>query len=331
MELSPSMQEYFSLLEGHLLRVIKAAEYARSLGRDPQRAIEIPLANDLAGRVEALLMIRGVSTAIREREAVMSREESALIISEDFIQRRFGEKRREEILEHAIRTAMAMLTEGVVAAPTEGIAKVGIGKNDDGSEYLKIYYAGPIRSAGGTAQALSVLVGDFVRRSLKIGKYQPRQEEIERYIEEIRQYNTRHNLQYLPSEKEIRLIVSKCPVCVDGEGTEDEEVSGYRNLERVETNSIRGGMALVIAEGIALKAPKVLKHVKKLGIDGWDWLGELSGAAKGPEEVTGIQPRDKYLRDIIGGRPVFAHPMRKGGFRLRYGRSRNTGLAAAGL
>ena len=50
---------------------------------------------------------------------------------------------------------MAVLTEGVVAAPTEGIAKIGIGKNDDGSEYLKIFYAGPIRSAGGTAQALS--------------------------------------------------------------------------------------------------------------------------------------------------------------------------------
>ena len=57
---------------------------------------------------------------------------------------------------------MALLTEGVVSAPTEGIAKVGLGKNDDGSLYLKIYYAGPIRSAGGTAQALSVLVGDYV-------------------------------------------------------------------------------------------------------------------------------------------------------------------------
>ena len=57
-------------------------------------------------------------------------------------ERRFGEE-REEVLDHAIRTAMALLTEGVVAAPTEGIAKVGIGKNDDGTEYLKIYYAGP--------------------------------------------------------------------------------------------------------------------------------------------------------------------------------------------
>ena len=61
----------------------------------------------------------------------MSREEAALRIGDDFVARRFGETTREEILDHAIRTAMALLTEGVVAAPTEGIGKVGLGRNDD--------------------------------------------------------------------------------------------------------------------------------------------------------------------------------------------------------
>ena len=89
------------------------------------------------------------------------------------MERRFGEQSRDEMLDHSIRTAMAMLTEGVVAAPTEGIAKMGLGKNDNGTEYLRIYYAGPIRSAGGTAQALSVLVGDYVRRALGIGSVHP--------------------------------------------------------------------------------------------------------------------------------------------------------------
>jgi len=89
-----------------------------------------------------------------------------------------------------------------------------------------IFYAGPIRSAGGTAQAMSVLVGDYVRQKLGINRYIPRQEEVERYIEEIRQYNSIMNLQYLPSEAEIRLIIENCPVCVDGEATEQEEVSG---------------------------------------------------------------------------------------------------------
>ncbi|MDD1666035.1 MAG: DNA polymerase II large subunit, partial [Methanomicrobiales archaeon] len=94
---------------------------------------------------------------------------------------------------------------------------------------------------------------------------------------------------------------------------------------------VRGGMALVIAEGVALKAPKLEKHVRSLKLDGWEWLSGLTGGKGAESEENGIAPRDKYLRDIIAGRPVFAHPMEKGGFRLRYGRSRNTGLAAAGL
>ena len=142
------------------------------------------------------------------------------------------------------------------------------------------------------------------------------------------------NLQYLPSEREIRIIIENCPVCIDGEATEQEEVSGHRNLERVETNTVRGGMALVIGEGIAGKARKLKSRVEKMKMEGWDWLDQLiAGAAKSGdgEKTVGIKPLDKYLRDLIGGRPVFAYPMRKGGFRLRYGRSRNTGFAAAGM
>jgi DNA polymerase II large subunit len=330
LQISPAMEAYQKTLQTSLDVAMKIAQEARSRGLDPSTDVEIPIANDLADRVEALLGIRGIAARIRELEQQMSREEVALRIGDDFVQRSFGETDREQILDHAIRTAMALLTEGVVAAPTEGIAKIGVGKNDDGSEYLKIYYAGPIRSAGGTAQALSVLVGDYVRRQLGINRYIPRQEEVERYIEEIRQYNTIMNLQYLPSEQEIRLIVKNCPVCIDGEATEQEEVSGHRNLERVETNTVRGGMALVLAEGIAGKARKLKSKVESMKMDGWDWLDTII-KDNTDEGIVSIKPLDKYLRDLIGGRPVFAYPMRKGGFRLRYGRSRNTGFAAAGL
>lgn len=330
------MEAYFSSLQEGLNSALAVARISRRQGFDPSTAVEIPVASDLADRVEALLGYVGVAARLRELEQQISREEAALKIGEDFIEKKFGETSREEILDHAIRTAMALLTEGVVAAPTEGIGKVGIGKNDDGTEYLKIYYAGPIRSAGGTAQALSVLVGDYVRRGLGLNRYVPRQEEVERYIEEIRLYNNIMSLQYLPNEEELRLIIQNCPVCIDGEPTEQQEVSGYRNLERVETNTVRGGMALVIAEGLALKAPKIQKNVKKMKIDGWEWVDTLIGGAgqkseDGDTKSAAIKPKDKYIRDLIGGRPVFSYPMRKGGFRLRYGRSRNTGFAAVGL
>jgi len=38
----------------------------------------------------------------------------------------------------------------------------------------------------------------------------------------------------------------------------------------------------------------------------------------------------KFLRDLIAGRPVFTHPSEAGGFRLRYGRARNHGFATGG-
>ena len=334
MEVSPATAQYFDDLEAGLESAMEIAAAARTRGLDPRTELEIPIASDLADRVEALLGYPGIAARIRELEETMSREEAALRIGDDFVARKFGETTTEEILDHAIRGAMALLTEGVVAAPTEGIGKVNLGKNDDGTDYLKIYYAGPIRSAGGTAQALSVLVGDYVRQALGIGRYIPRPEEVERYIEEIRQYNGIMSLQYLPSEKELRMIIENCPVCIDGEPTEQQEVSGYRNLERVETNTVRGGMALVVAEGLALKAPKILKNVRKMKMEGWDWIEEMIGGGPKSDDddpSAAIKPKDKYIRDLIGGRPVFSYPMRKGGFRLRLGRARNTGFAAAGL
>ncbi|MHA1395715.1 MAG: DNA polymerase II large subunit, partial [Promethearchaeota archaeon] len=44
-----------------------------------------------------------------------------------------------------------------------------------------------------------------------------------------------------------------------------------------------------------------------------------------------IPPVFKYIADVIAGRPVFAYPSYIGGHRIRYGRSRNTGLAACGM
>ncbi len=338
---SDEMHEYFNTLEGTLKEEIDIVNDARSRGKDPKPHVEIPLAKDLADRVENLIGVKGVAELIRKLEETKSREEAALALGREVAQGKVGEfDSKSEAIEAAIRVSVAMLTEGVVAAPIEGIDRASIGKNDDGSEYVSIFYAGPIRSAGGTAQALSVLVGDYVRRGVGIDRYKPRKEEVERYIEEIMLYKRVASLQYTPSEEEIRLIVENCPICIDGEPTEAEEVEGHRNLERINTNRVRGGMALVLAEGLALKAPKIQKHVKNLKIDGWEWLEQLisgvkSSSESGEDEETDgkpkIKPKDKYMRDLIAGRPVFSHPSRPGGFRLRYGRSRNTSFAAAGI
>ncbi|MEM4524459.1 MAG: DNA polymerase II large subunit, partial [Archaeoglobaceae archaeon] len=324
------VEDYHRTLMEEFEKAYKIAEMARSKCLDPEPKVEILIAKDMAERVEKLIGIDGISKRIRElEESGVARDKMCFIIADEIVENKFGNMEMLTAIDKAIRTAVAIMTEGVVAAPIEGIAKVSIDKNDDGTKFLKVYYAGPIRSAGGTAQVISVLVADYVRRKFGLGRYIPTEEEILRYCEEIQLYKRVANLQYLPSDEEIRLIVSNCPICIDGEATEDVEVSGYRNLPRVETNRVRGGMALIIAEGIALKAPKLKKMVEELKIDGWDWLDKL--IKKEDEEEIDVKPRAKYLADIVAGRPVLSHPSRKGGFRLRYGRARNSGFATVGI
>ncbi|MDR5656099.1 DNA polymerase II large subunit [Halodesulfurarchaeum sp. HSR-GB] len=342
--------QYFDELETRLDRAIDIAETARERGEDPTPEVEIPVATDMADRVENILGIDGVAERVRELEGDYSRERAALMLVEDFVEGTVGDyDTRQGKVEGAVRTAVALLTEGVVAAPIEGIDRVELRTNDDGTEFVSVAYAGPIRSAGGTAQALSVLVADYARSLLGIEAFQPREEEIERYAEEIALYDKETGLQYTPSDEEATHIARNVPIMLDGEATGDGEVSGYRDLERVDTNSPRGGMCLVLAEGIALKAPKIKRYTDELDDVEWPWLQALIdgdvGEDDAEEEADGdveaesdeqagpprAPPKTKYLRDLIAGRPVFSHPSEPGGFRLRYGRARNHGFATAGV
>ena len=321
-EISEEMVRYFEELEKKAEKCYSVAEEARRMNLDPEPFVEIPRAKDLAARVEELTGVRGIADEIRELSKQYDRGIVSLLMVRK-VAKRYDKK--DEALDKAVRVGLAILTEGILVAPLEGIASVKIKKNDDGSEYCSVYYAGPIRGAGGTAQALSVLIADVVRRELGIDRYKPTEEEIERYKEEIQLYDRKHHLQYRPSNEEIELVVKNCPVCIDGEGTENMEVSGYRNLPRVETNKVRGGMCLVLAEGLLQKAKKLKAYVDALKIDGWEWLNKLIPEVS--EESFSLEPSYKYIKDILAGRPIFSYPSAVGGFRLRYGRCRAGGLA----
>ncbi|MGA7922903.1 MAG: DNA polymerase II large subunit, partial [Thermoplasmata archaeon] len=298
-------------------------------GLDPEVIPEIPRAEDMAMRVEKLLSdhhVAGIAEEIRGLAPQMPREEVALTIARRLaadVQRNPSIERR---LDTALRVGLAVLTEGILVAPLEGLAEVHLRPSTAGAPYVELYYAGPIRAAGGTAQALSVLFADVVRRDLGLSAYHPDTAEVERYKEEIPLYKHIQHLQYVPGPTEIDLIVRNVPVSISGEATEgDAEVSAFRDLARVPTNGVRGGACLVIAEGLCQKAAKLGKIVDKLGLSGWEFLGQL-GQNKAADSEEGRGP--KYLAEAVGGRPVLAYPNRPGGFRLTYGRSRTTGLAA---
>jgi len=336
---SENMAKYFAELNAKKDEIYDLAAKARAIGFDPENYVDVPQAEDLASRCEELLKdydVKGVAEIIRQKTLEAGNREVACLLTAKEVAKWDAES-QEKALDRAIRVGLAVLTEGILVAPLEGIAETRIRKNEDGTDYVDLMFAGPIRAAGGTAQAMSVLIADVVRTELKIGKYIPTEAEIARFDEEIPLYKQSQHLQYSPTSEEIDLIVRNCPICVDGEGTEQIEISGFRDLPRIETNRVRGGAVLVIAEGMCQKAAKLKKHVDKLQIPGWEFIGKYLDAhkVKEPEKKDEaqpaekkVQPLDKYLRDIVAGRPIFGHPCRVGGFRLRYGRARTSGLAS---
>ena len=244
---SDDMKSYFADLEKRADDCYNLVSKARKAGFDPATEPEIPRAKDLAERVEAQVGPEGIAPRIREVSQNNDRESTALIIAKELAGDLKNKLGIEEALEQAVRTSLSILTEGVLVAPTEGVVKVATMSNQNNTKCAAIYYAGPIRAAGGTAQALSVLIADVVRRELGLDEYIPTPSEIERYKEEIPLYKRAVNLQYVPSSEEIDTIAKSCPICVTGESTERIEVAGNRDLPRVETNSLRGGACLVLA------------------------------------------------------------------------------------
>jgi DNA polymerase II large subunit len=322
--MSDSYRSYVESMQSELSKLYTLSEAARQKGLDPSLKTESIIAQDIADLVEGLVGPKGVAASIRELSTKIGREEIAFKICEQIVNGTFGELEPEPAAEQAIRTALAIFTEGLTAAPIQGVAQVKIKTNLDRSRYLAIYFAGPIRSAGGTDQALTLVVGDFVRRLLNLDRYKPTPEEVARFIEELRTFERSvGHFQYHIPDEEVKKAFEYLTIEVTGTESDPVEVSSYRNLPRIETNRVRGGALRVVNDGIVGRALKVHVIVEKLGFPGWDWLREFK--KKSEKKSAG------FMDDVIAGRPIFSFPSRRGGFRLRYGRSRNTGLSAVGI
>ena len=179
---------------------------------------------------------------------------------------------------------------------------------------------------------------------MEIGDYKPTDAEVNRYFTEVEDYYTRITpKQYHPTKDEIAFIIRNIPVEITGDPTEELEVSNFKDLERIETNRIRGGMCLVLLDGLPLKAEKVLKRIKKYPkeylLENWLWLEKFIDlkhkihAAKtlDAKNIDRYSPSAKYISKVLGGRPIIAYPATIGGFALRYGRSRTGGLASTSI
>lgn len=353
---SEKIKTYFERIETQVKHAYDIAGKARAKKLDPEDYVDIPLARNMAERVEGLISIvtpdlvnSGMTNRILELEKKYGPGawEVGLLIAEEVAKEKFCTfKDRREAMEVGIRCGMAYVTSGIVAAPLEGFIELKLKNRRDGGEYFSVCYAGPIRGAGGTAASVSVIIADYVRIKMGYKTYDPTENEVKRFTTEVRDYHERvTNLQYFPSEEEIAFMVSHLPVEINGDPTEKFEVSNYKDNPRIPENRIRGGVCLVLAEGLCQKAPKIWKRLSKWGADfdlEWQFLSDFldlqkkiksqsSGDEKTGEKKPKILPNYTFIRDTVAGRPILAYPMRIGGFRLRYGRCRTSGFSAAGM
>ena len=81
--------DYFDRLEAETHKLYDIANEARSKGLDVETKTEVPLAKDLAERVEGLVGPEGVAKRIKELEKDMSREEVAFEIAAEIASAKF--------------------------------------------------------------------------------------------------------------------------------------------------------------------------------------------------------------------------------------------------
>ncbi len=343
-----NIQEYFKDITKKVEKDYQVAVEARKKGFDPVTEVEIPLAATLAEKVVGLISTlypQVDDRRIIDRMLELEKEYGildfavALKIAEEIAREKFCKfKDQKEAIDAGIRVGFAYITVGVVSSPLEGYTHWETKKTGKGEDYMCLYYSGPIRSAGATNGSFSIMIADHIRETLGYAKYDPTEDEVKRVISEVIGYHERiTNLQYVPSEKELEFIARNIPVQINGFASEDKEVFNYKDLPRVETNFFRNGVALIYGEGLAQKAPKLLgllNNVRKKGfkLTAWDWMEKLVELKnKMAEQKKSSESSAVYISDVVAGRPVLGHPGEKGGFRLRYGRSRTSGLSSMAM
>jgi DNA polymerase II large subunit len=302
---------------------------ARRRGIDAADIVEPKIAYDLADRVAKMHEI-DIADRLRALLVTTTKEKAALKIAEEIAAGEYGSGDLKTRLDNAVRVSLAVVTEGVTVAPLQGISDVTIKGNADGSKYLSVSFAGPIRSAGGTEAALTMLIADHARKVAGLAKYIANSfdDETGRFVEELRIYEREvMGFQFKVLDEDVVKCISNIPVELDGVDTDPVEVVGHKGMRRIATDRVRGGTLRVMNDGLIGRSRKLLKLVETLKLDGWEWLKDLKGAIQ-----TGDDDAAHHrMSEVITGRPVLSMAKKIGGFRLRYGRCYNTGFATVGI
>src|SRR3989344_4112862 len=117
-----NIKEYYDNLEKSIKKIYNLSEKARSLGYDPIDKVEIPLARNMAERVEGLISV--VAPQIKSSGMVQRLEQLeekygkldwrvAMIVALEVAQEKFCKfKDKREAMEVGIRVGLAYLSNG---------------------------------------------------------------------------------------------------------------------------------------------------------------------------------------------------------------------------
>ena len=201
MEMNKEIKNYYDEINNQVNEIYNVSEKAKQQNYDPLDHVEIPLARNMAERVEGL--ISAVAPQIKDSGMVERIQELenkygkldwrvALKISLEVAQEKFCKfEDRKEAMEVGIRIGLAYLTVGVVSSPLEGFTELKIRKTRDGKEYFALKFSGPIRSAGTTTVCGAIAVADHIRKKFGYAQYDPSEEEIKRIVVELMDYHQR--------------------------------------------------------------------------------------------------------------------------------------------
>jgi len=216
--------EYYSKISEQVYQIFEKAAEAKSTLVDSSGMVEPKIAFDLADRVAKMHDI-DIAEPLRQLLKTKGKEIAALELSKNIALGQFlpEDTPLEQRLDNAVRVGLAIVTEGVTIAPLQGISSVTIKKNRDGTDYLSVSIAGPMRSAGGTESAVTMLIADHVRQTVGLAKYQANSfdDETGRFVEELRIYERDiGSFQYHVLDEDIITVISNLPVELDGVDTD---------------------------------------------------------------------------------------------------------------
>ncbi|MCS7142432.1 MAG: DNA polymerase II large subunit [Aigarchaeota archaeon] len=325
----PYQKSYYEALLSRFEEEFDLASKVRAHSNSPVMEVETVPVRDMAERVEVLIGPEGIAKKIRRIRSEFPPVLVPFRLADELISEREDVNEAELLV--VLRASLATMTPpSITAAPTEGIVNVRIKSNFDGSKYMAVYFAGPMRSAGGTEVAGAVVLADYIRRSVGLSRYVITDDEVGRFIEEVRLYRRRvGRFQYNVPEEVLELVLRNLPIEITGIATDPIYVPALRKSQRIETPYLRGGALIVVNDGIVGRAKKVLRMVELCGLEGWEWLHEVIEQMK--RASSSSSSRVSSIDEVVGGRPILSTSSMRWGFRLRYGRSPNNGMSAIGI